>query len=694
MSAQPALVRPSFASDLEPRIALWISRLGAANATAAAQVNDGLYSEELRRLVGVSPYNGTFNKTVLRRLLRQRAEEFEHFDRRAQNVLERNIAMLGQLIGLDRVDVQILLFTALSRLHTLLSEVLEGIPARSHDYLVRVLQHALRLDAGAIRESLRPGSLLRTTRLLSIDHSVAKGIQLELPEGLQNALLTPASNIRALMAAFIESAPPPSLNQDAFVHLADETALLTAYLTRVCRQRTPGVNILIYGEPGTGKTEYVRWLAGSLHKVLYQVRATDNHGDVVSGFDRLAYFQLSQRFLQNSDALILFDEIEDVFPQNGLGDFGPFIRRNTSIGKLFINTLLETNRVPAIWITNAVGHIDKAYLRRFDFSFEMGIPPLAARRDIVAKYLRGYRISSQTLHYLAQQEELSPAQIEKAAKVLRLSGRSNAKREAVLLQVIENSMALLEQHKKDAVRDLADGHYQLDLLNPDCDLQRLTEQLKQAPNAVGALCLYGPPGTGKTAFAHFLARETERPLLIRRASDILGPYVGETEQKIAAAFRDAKDANAILLIDEADSLLRDRRNARNAWEVSAVNEMLTQMERFAGLFICSTNLMHDLDTASLRRFALKIKFDYLTSEQRWRLFVAHAPKLPKAETAIYRQALNTLNNLTPGDFATIRRQATLLHLTLSADDLLHRLTQESRAKGDAIRRPIGFIRTP
>ena len=104
--------------------------------------------------------------------------------------------------------------------------------------------------------------------------------------------------------------------------------------------------------------------------------------------------------------------------------------------------------------------------------------------------------------------------------------------------------------------------------------------------------------------------------------------------------------------------------------------------------------MHDLDTASLRRFALKIKFDYLTSDQRWRLFVAHAPKLAKAETATYRQAVNSLNNLTPGDFATIRRQATLLHLTLSADDLLQRLTEESRVKGDAIRRPIGFIRTP
>ena len=52
---------------------------------------------------------------------------------------------------------------------------------------------------------------------------------------------------------------------------------------------------------------------------------------------------------------------------------------------------------------------------------------------------------------------------------------------------------------------------------------------------MGTLCLYGPPGTGKTAFAHHLATSMDLPLHVRRASDLLGAFVGETEQKTHAA---------------------------------------------------------------------------------------------------------------------------------------------------------------
>ena len=215
--------------------------------------------------------------------------------------------------------------------------------------------------------------------------------------------------------------------------------------------------------------------------------------------------------------------------------------------------------------------------------------------------------------------------------------------------------------------------------------------MKQAPqSAVGALCLYGASGTGKTAFAHYLAREIELPLLVRRASDILSPYIGETEQKIALMFRQARQEVALLLLDEADSFLADRQSANNSWEITAVNEMLTQIERHDGLFICSTNLMQRLDSASLRRFALKIKFDYLRPEQRWRLFLDQAKKFHRIHEAHYRAALNTLTNLTPGDFATIRRQAVLLNVALTAEELLHRLQKACSGKAST-GQPIGFI---
>lgn len=110
----------------------------------------------------------------------------------------------------------------------------------------------------------------------------------------------------------------------------------------------------------------------------------------------------------------------------------------------------------------------------------------------------------------------------------------------------------------------------------------------------GRLCLYGPPGTGKTAFAHYLAKQLAKPLIIKRASDLLSPYIGETEMAVAAAFNQATKQQAILLIDEVDSFLQDRSKARQSWEVSMVNELLTQLEAFDGVFIASTNLMHNL----------------------------------------------------------------------------------------------------
>ncbi|MFH1494749.1 MAG: ATP-binding protein [Pseudomonadota bacterium] len=696
MNAKPALVRPRFASDLDPQAALWIARLGASLTEVTHQLNESMSSDELRRLIGITPQEGKLSKNELRPLLKSRADELEQQLPRNKTVLTRNVDMLGKLLGLDKLQKEVLAFAALSEQHPLLSDVIENARIKSTDAITKILSIALSVSEAEINKAIRADGHLLITRIISIESSVhlGRGLRLELPPSLRDALFSAADSIQKLMSSFLENSPPPNLKADAFAHLNRETELLTAYLSKASSSRTRGINVLIYGPPGTGKTEYVRWLVAHQRKQLYQVRATDDQGGPIDGQDRIAFYQMSQAFLQKSDALMLFDEIEDVFP-SGEGTFSMFSRsRKPVAGKMFINRLLENNPVPAIWISNEVSHIDKAYLRRFDFSFEMGIPPIAVRRGILHKYLREHRISKEAISTLSQHKQLTPAQIEKAAKVLKLSDEKSASREATLSLVIENSMALLEQDKIDPILTLAECGYQLDYLNPDCDLTQLVAQLKRAPDSVGALCFYGAPGTGKTALAHYLAREIQLPLLVRRASDILSPYVGETEHKIALMFKQAQKEGALLLLDEADSFLRDRKSANYSWEVTAVNEMLTQMERFDGLFICSTNLMQRLDTASLRRFALKIKFDYLKPEQRWRLFLDQAKKLPRSREAEYRAELKQLNNLTPGDFATVRRQAALLSVTLTAEELLNRLKQECKSKGGIKTQQIGFICNP
>lgn len=91
-------------------------------------------------------------------------------------------------------------------------------------------------------------------------------------------------------------------------------------------------------------------------------------------------------------------------------------------------------------------------------------------------------------------------------------------------------------------------------------------------------------------------------------------WVGGTEQNIANAFREAAREKAVLLIDDVDGFLLDRRTASHSWEITGVNEMLTQMETFDGVFIASTNLVDNLDQATLRRFDLKAKLDFLQAD--------------------------------------------------------------------------------
>lgn len=210
--------------------------------------------------------------------------------------------------------------------------------------------------------------------------------------------------------------------------------------------------------------------------------------------------------------------------------------------------------------------------------------------------------------------------------------------------------------------------YRLDVLNPDTDLERLTAGLKRNPT--GGICLYRVPGSGKTAYAHYLANEIDRPLLVKRGSDLMSKYVGETEKNLAAMFREAEADNALLLLDAADGFLRDCTGAHRRREVTQVNEFLVQMEAHQWLFIASTNLMDTLDAASLRRFDLKIRFDYMRPEQAGLLFeqVMQERGFPEESLASsFRRQLGCITSLTPGDFATALRRERILGDTFNPD---------------------------
>jgi SpoVK/Ycf46/Vps4 family AAA+-type ATPase len=308
-------------------------------------------------------------------------------------------------------------------------------------------------------------------------------------------------------------------------------------------------------------------------------------------------------------------------------------------------------------------------------------------------------VSAEFVEKLSARRTLSPAQIHAAARFAQLThgkveGEIDATVEALMLKQLDRSDEALghkEEADKSQYRPLVTT-YDLSLLNIETrhPIEKIVNALKN--KGAGSLCFFGLPGTGKTALGEHIAKSIERPLIIKKASDLMSKYVGETEQNMAAMFKEAEQEKAVLLLDEADSFLQNRAFAQRSYEVTEVNEMLQGMERFKGVFICTTNLFDRIDEAALRRFTFKIQFKPLSREQREKMFVTEALEGVSANlTEKICDRLNKLQLLTPGDFAAVKRQITLLDETMTPDEFLQQLEQEHKVKPDVkFARSIGF----
>jgi len=468
-----------------------------------------------------------------------------------------------------------------------------------------------------------------------------------------------------------------ALTAEDFAEQAEPFRLLARLLAGALRRGALGVNVLIYGPPGTGKTEFARTLAAEIGASLYAVGEVDPEGEEPSRSDRLSALRRSQRLLaRRGDALLLFDEMEDLFSEASI-----FASRGERPGasKIFVNRLLEGNQVPTIWTSNAIDAVDPAHLRRMSYILRMAYPNPKARARIVARVAEaeGMEEARSGLDTLLPAEEGTAGLARAALRSAALAGGGAQDAEAVgrsLILGLRGGRALAPG-PSGAALDLA-------LYEADRPIAALLDRIA-APGAPAdvSLLLTGPPGTGKTALAACLAERLDRPLVVKRASDLLSAWVGETEAKIADAFAEARDAGSVLLFDEADSLLLDRAGAQRSWEISQVNELLTWMDLHKLPFVAATNFARRLDPAALRRFVFKVELMPLSPalmERAWaRFFGGAAPA-----------GLARIVGLTPGDFALVARQLRYGEGAAPAQ-ILALLEAEARAKPEPMA-PIGF----
>lgn len=640
----------------------------------------GFMDDEILHAIGMEEYEDEeMPRATALKLLKARRKAVS--EPKWPSVLMRNLAYLARKLGLSDKEARVLGFAVMLHKHTGLENTADLLGQRLNNRRVgTILETLLDLSPETMSRVLARDGALRTTGVLSVPMREGRLTdKLEIDDRLPEVLLDEYEHPEAMLRAFFCRTSEPSLGEADFSHIEADFCRLKTYLGCTARNGQEGVNVLFYGPPGTGKTELAKVLAQSLAFPLYEVNLNDVDGEPLDGEGRMKSYCLAQKTLSRGKRqLLLFDEVEGVLDSCGT--------------KAWLNHWLEANPVPAIWVSNAVHAFDPAYIRRFDYVLHLGQPQKTARQRILGKHLAQLPVSAQWVEKLATHGELAPAVIERAAKVVRQLGLTNGEEvEQTLEQLMGNTLEAMRLPRKPRGQVQQHTQYRLDLLNPDRDIARLVKGLKRDPRA--RLCLYGPPGTGKTAFGHYLAQVLDRPLLLKRASDLLRPFVGESEQAIADMFTEAVQEGAVLLLDEADSFLRDRAGASRSWEVTQVNEMLTQMETFDSVFVASTNLMDCLDEASLRRFDLKIRFGFLRPEQSASLFEQVLEEQTGAAVPLpagTKDRLASFGNLTPGDFATVLRQRRWDLDTLSPEALLSALAAECRIKKAGAPSAIGF----
>ena len=484
------------------------------------------------------------------------------------------------------------------------------------------------------------------------------------------------------------------------------------------RENKESVNILLYGMPGTGKTECCRSLGRHLGKEIYEINTYENDDRPLSGSKfRFAALKACQNSVQLDSSIIMIDEADEML-NGGSTASSMFFSQSRNTEKDMINDYLDNNPGVFFWVTNHFRDIEESTRRRFDYSIEFKNFSKAERLKLWQSCIKKHQLDgvfpAEDIAGFAKKYEINAGGIELALKNYKRLAK-NDKPGAARQTVAEIIDTILTQHislmtGSKRKLELADPvpFYSLEGLNikgeiPIADSLDILKHFSEQMNAGCAgfrkerinnmnLLMHGPPGTGKTEFAKFAAMEIGRPLLCKRGSDLLSMWVGGTEHNIREAFREAEEDGAILFIDEADGLIADRGNAQRSWEVTQVNELLSNMEEFKGILICATNFKKNLDAASIRRFNLKIEFDYLNAEGKQVFFKRvlgelNGTELDERETA----ALTKIDNLAPGDFKIVRQKYSFMpEAKVTNAAMISSLKMEAESKNGIKINSIGF----
>lgn len=686
-------MRPSAKRAMKANIEssqLRVAALGAL-APAATQPVESIEEWELRTLLGHALAEGRAGMQPL----------FDDFEHRLDPFLkgrglpcDQNARLLAATLSLAPHEEAFVRLRATAWQSTQGRNLFGFVSAGAR--VGRALAAVLDITPRQVDEMLRPSGTLARSGLVEALANRHGSHDLDdlmtLSELGQRLLSVPFETPSEMADAVLRPLPAREEPPLEWPHLAADQAMVTAALRAALDRGLTGINVLLHGGPGTGKTEFARALVRAGGASGFVVDHEDNEGREPTRGDRLASLRLTQCFAgERGRAVLVLDEAEDIFRS----EYGHPLARvlgDRKESKAWTNQLLEGNAHPVIWISNDTSYMDPAYLRRFTACIEFPATPLSMRRRVANQALSAVGCSPDTVEAVARDRSNSPALLQAAANFATLAGQGGADVDRAVRTHLAQHARACGRHEPTEVATCTQ-RFDLRYLNVEGAAQpeRILASLREDP--VAALVFSGPPGTGKTQLAADLARQLDITLVVRTASDINSMWYGQSEANVAAMFRDCDPRAELLFLDEADVLLGAREASGHRADRAVTSEFLRWLETFQGTFICATNHAGELDSALMRRFAFRLQFQPMTTSQRLEMYAERAfewdpaagDPMPLPDTDIQRR-LSALRHLTPGDFANAGRRIR----RLSAAAWIDELEAEHASKGAVVRARIGF----
>lgn len=614
--------------------------------------------------------------------------------------LQKKLEHIAEIFNLSPAETELILFLYIRDHHRTVDRAFDEFCefldiSHYHNYIKnpRSLSIVTGVEKNLISKAISSSSNMEKTGVINEDKELAGEIN-QFLHGNSHKPMT-----QKYFTEYSKSAIPLEY------HTIDKKHIQTVKMLLEHKSPTQGMNILLYGKPGTGKSEFSRSLGKHLGLNVYEINnISDESWDDITMF-RYRALMACQRMVPREQSVIVVDEADAI-----LNSTPAFFSMAPVAEKGQINKLLDESTAFIIWITNRYSGIDESTKRRFDYSIGFEKLTFRQRRTIWLHSIKKHRMvrcfSQSDIDHLANRYEISAGGIEIALRNASRIYRKKRSKEGILdvIDTILKAHLKILDMEEEYAKSPDNGIYSLDGLSIKGDIQRtithidrfniywamFSDSMLDASNL--NMLLYGPPGTGKTEFAKFVARRMNRRLIIKRASDLINMYLGETEKLIKKVFTEAEKDKAILFIDEADSLFGNRENAVRSWEITQVNEMLTCMERLNGMLICATNFKQIVDSAAIRRFTIKLEFDYLKPEGAVKFYnrffenIIDSP-LTKSE----KKELGTLQCLTPGDFKIVKQTYYFFdEKKIPNKELIDALRQETMSKNGNEGKKIGF----